>query len=335
MINAVLVVDKPPACSSHDVVNRVRRITGERSVGHLGTLDPMASGVLPLLLGRYTRLAQFFQDSVKHYEGTIRFGFATDTYDAEGSPVGPVQHVRPALEEIRRHLPPLTGAIQQRPPAYSAKKIRGVPAYKLARREQPVELPPVAAHVHRLEIVSAEGDRARFLAEVSAGTYVRSLAHDLGQAMGFGAHLTELRRTRAGEFSLENAVTIDKLEEYHQLVKNRIQAAPGVANFTEYSLSDILDTGNGTRKDSSPASPYIHPRRILTAIPCVTATPEQLAAIRNGRAVNLPEYSDSPLAKVFAGQHLLVAVAARVAGTLFRPHVVLFGSNETLPPTFP
>jgi len=333
MINAVLVVDKPPACSSHDVVNRVRRITGERSVGHLGTLDPMASGVLPLLLGRYTRLAQFFQDSVKHYEGTIRFGFATDTYDAEGSPVGPIQQVQPALEEIRKHLPPLTGAIQQRPPAYSAKKIRGVPAYKLARREQRVELPPIAAHVYRLEVVSVEGDHARFVAEVSAGTYVRSLVHDLGQAMGCGAHLTELRRTRAGEFTLEQAITIDKLEEYHQLIKNRMQTASSVAKFTEYSLSDIPDARNGGRHESTPTSPYIHPRRILAAIPCVTATPEQLAAIRNGRATNLPEYSDSPLAKVFGGQHVLVAVAARVAGTLFRPHVVLFGSNETLPPT--
>ena len=129
MINAVLVVDKPPALSSHDVVNRVRRITGERSVGHLGTLDPMATGVLPLLLGRYTRLAQFFQDSVKVYEGELHFGFATDTYDAQGTPVGPILPVQPGLEEIRRHLPALTGSIRQRPPA--GTKVREGPSRSL------------------------------------------------------------------------------------------------------------------------------------------------------------------------------------------------------------
>src|SRR6266496_1965928 len=164
MINAVLVLDKPPGLTSHDVVNRIRRITGERSVGHLGTLDPMATGVLPLLLGRFTRLAQFFNDSRKVYEGTIRFGFATETYDCEGTPLGAISSIRPSLEEIQRHLASLTGHIQQTPPAYSAKKIHGVPAYKLARQDKVVEMKPVPVEVHRFQIQSVREDRARFVA---------------------------------------------------------------------------------------------------------------------------------------------------------------------------
>jgi len=211
MMNAVLVLDKPADFTSHDVVNRVRRITGERSVGHLGTLDPMATGVLPLVLGRFTRLAQFFNDSSKVYEGEIRFGFSTDTYDAEGEPVGPISVAQPTMAEIESHLPPLTGRILQLPPIYSAKKINGVAAYKLARKDKPVEMKPVEVEVHRFEIQSVCEDRARFVASVSAGTYIRSLAHDLGQALGCGAHLSELRRTQAGEFNLSHAVTLDDL----------------------------------------------------------------------------------------------------------------------------
>ena len=219
MINAVLVLDKPPGLTSHDVVNRVRRITGERSVGHLGTLDPIATGVLPLLLGRFTRLAQFFSDSRKVYEGEIRFGFATDTYDCQGEPVGPVSNTWPSVEEIQRHLAALTGHIRQTPPAFSAKKIHGVPAYKLARHEKVVEMKPVTVDVYRFEIHSVREDRARFVAEVSAGTYIRALAHDLGQALGCGAHLSELRRTRSGEFDLSQAMGLDEFAEHHQGVQ--------------------------------------------------------------------------------------------------------------------
>jgi tRNA pseudouridine55 synthase len=237
MISAVLVLDKPANLTSHDVVHRVRRITGERSVGHLGTLDPMATGVLPLVLGRFTRLAQFFSDSSKVYEGEIRFGFATDTYDAEGELVGSVSNAQPSLSEIQHHLPALTGCIQQLPPAYSAKKIHGVPAYKLARRDRPVELKPVEVVVRRFEIQSVWGDRARFVAEVSAGTYIRSLAHDLGQALGCGAHLTQLRRTGAGEFTLSEAITLEELESYHQKTDANTQRS----TLSEYPLSDIVD----------------------------------------------------------------------------------------------
>jgi tRNA pseudouridine55 synthase len=335
MLNAVLVLDKPAGLTSHDVVHRVRRITGERSVGHLGTLDPAATGVLPLLLGRYTRLAQFFHESAKVYEGEIRFGFATDTFDAEGEPVGVLCSAEPSLSEIQRHLAALTGRIQQTPPVYSAKKIHGVPAYKLARQDKVVEMKSVAVEVHRFEIDSVWGDRARFVAEVSAGTYIRSLAHDLGQALGCGAHLTELRRRRAGEFDLSQAVSLETLADYHQSAAQEGLTAPAAPISSTSDNAYSVNYASGPAKQAVQAqpqrSPYLHPRQILAGFPSVTASAPCIAAIRNGRSVNLPEFSDAPLVKVFAGQSLLIAVVQRIAGTLFQPRVVLFGSNEPLP----
>ena len=339
MLNAVLVLDKPAGLTSHDVVHRVRRITGERSVGHLGTLDPAATGVLPLLLGRFTRLAQFFQESTKVYEGEIRFGFATDTFDAQGEPVGVLSHAEPSLGEIQRHLAALTGRIRQTPPVYSAKKIAGVPAYKLARQDKVVEMRPVAVVVHRFEIPSVRADRARFVAEVSAGTYIRSLAHDLGQALGCGAHLSELRRCRAGEFDLSQAITLEALAEYHNGAgqtgsPTAATAIPGTSD-NAYSVKlahgPVSPPPNPQQEALLRPCPYLHPRQILAGFPSVTASPPCIAAIRNGRSVNLPEFSDAPLVKVFAGQSLLLAVVQRIAGTLFQPRVVLFGSNEPLP----
>ncbi len=142
-MNAVFIIDKPPGLTSHDVVNRVRRIVGEKSVGHLGTLDPMATGVLPLVTGNLTRLAQFYTASEKWYEGVIRFGFATDTYDAEGQAMAAPQPVNLTIEQARELASGFQGVIQQVPPPFSAKKIQGVPAYKLARKNQDVSLQPV------------------------------------------------------------------------------------------------------------------------------------------------------------------------------------------------
>ena len=286
--NGVLIVDKPAGMTSHDVVARVRRLANERAVGHLGTLDPMATGVLPLVLGRMTRLAQFYLTSEKSYEGEIRFGFATDTYDAEGAPTGPPQPVALTLEQVRVGAARFRGSIQQTPPPFSAKKIAGVPAYKLARKKKEVELKPIQVEVREFEILSLDDDRARFRARVASGTYLRSVAHDLGQLLGVGAHLATLRRTRVGEFGLEEAHTLDELEH----------------------AEDVQ-------------SLFVHPRRILPEFPSVTATEESLARIRNGMAVNLPDMSRAPLVKVFAGQAELVCIASRVAGTLFHPKVVL------------
>jgi tRNA pseudouridine55 synthase len=297
-MDAVLVIDKPAGITSHDVVARVRRLLGERSVGHLGTLDPSATGVLPLLTGRFTRLAQFFDAASKTYQGAIRFGFATDTYDAEGEAVGPSQVVQVSLEEVRRAALSFVGEINQLPPRFSAKKIAGVPAYRLARKKQEVELRPVAVTVHRFEIQQIEGDQASFIAEVSAGTYVRSLAHELGQKLGVGAHLTELRRTASGEFTLAQATTLERLAEMKEL---------SLAQQLEQSIAEIS----------------LHPRRILPQLPSVTVNEQTVALIGNGRAVNLAEFSGTSQVKVFFGQDELIAIATRIAGTLFQPKVVL------------
>ena len=299
-MDAVLVVDKPAGITSHDVVARVRRLIGERSVGHLGTLDPLATGVLPLLTGRFTRLAQFYGAAEKTYAGVIRFGFATDTQDAEGEPIGPPQPVQVSLEELRSAAESFLGEIEQQPPKFSAKKIGGVPAYKLARKNQEVELKKVRVQVNRFEIHDLIEDRVRFTAEVSAGTYVRSLAHEVGARLGVGAHLAELRRTRSGEFTLEQAVTLERLAEIKE------QAKSG-----EKSLEELL------------AEVSLHPRRILPELPSVTVNEETAGLIVNGRAVNLPEYSPARQVKVFLGQERLIAVASRIAGTLFQPRVVL------------
>src|SRR5271166_2804801 len=157
-LNVVMVVDKPASWTSHDVVAKVRRLVGERSVGHLGTLDPLATGVLPLVLGRMTRLCQFYTSSEKTYEGTIRLGFATDTYDADGEPAGPAQPVEVTLELVITAVSPLIGTIQQVPPPFSAKKIAGVPAYKLARKKQEVELQPVEVEVKEFTVNGLRGD---------------------------------------------------------------------------------------------------------------------------------------------------------------------------------
>jgi tRNA pseudouridine55 synthase len=207
-MNGVLVIDKPAGMTSHDVVYRVRKIVGERSVGHLGTLDPMATGVLPLVLGNMTRLAQFYLKSDKRYEGTIRLGFATGTYDAEGEPLGPPQPVNVTVDRLREIALRFTGKIQQTPPPFSAKKIAGVPAYKLARKNKEVKLEPVEVEVKELVIKTLTAKDAAFQAHVTGGTYLRSIAHDLGQALGVGAHLASLRRTSVAEFVLEQAHTL-------------------------------------------------------------------------------------------------------------------------------
>ena len=211
-MNGLLVLDKPAGMTSHDVVDVVRRATGERSVGHLGTLDPMATGVLPLLLGKYTRLAQFFGTAEKAYEGTIRFGFATDTFDAEGTAAGEALPLQKNLTELRGLAERFHGEMEQVPPVFSAKKIGGVPAHKLARAGKPAEMKPARIAIHRFELLSLEGDLARFEMQVSAGGYVRSVAHELGALAGCGAHLATLRRTQAGAFRLAQAIGLDGAE---------------------------------------------------------------------------------------------------------------------------
>ena len=210
-MDGVLVVDKPERITSHDVVNRVRRLAGTRRVGHLGTLDPMATGVLPLLIGRATRLAQFFSTGEKKYDARIRFGWATDTYDRDGKAIS--DRVTPEFtrEEIEGALAHFRGIFLQTPPPFSAKKVAGTPAYRLARKNIAVELRPVEVHVFALDLLEFGGDTARVLVHCSAGTYLRSIAHEVGQKLGCGAYLEALRRTSSGDFTEDQARTLDQL----------------------------------------------------------------------------------------------------------------------------
>ena len=306
-MNGVLIIDKPPGLTSHDVVNRVRRILGQRSVGHLGTLDPSATGVLPIVLGNLTRLAQFYAHSEKTYEGVIRFGFATDTYDAGGEPTTPTKDVRVSLDGLRVIAASFQGTIEQMPPPFSAKKIAGVPAYKLARKKKEVVLKPVPIEIKEFEILSTAADQATFRARVASGTYMRSIAHEIGQKLGCGAHLASLRRTAAAEFVIEDAHSLQELEDAMQ----------------QGSLeSDFKANVKANFEADFEAKMLIHPRKLVPQLPCVTATEENAALIRSGRAVNLPEMSRAPQIKVFYGQRELIAIATRVAGTLFHPGIV-------------
>ncbi len=212
-MNGVIVVDKPQGWTSHDVVNRMRRLAGTKRVGHLGTLDPMATGVLPLLLNKATRLAQFFSINEKTYEGTVRFGFATKSYDADGEPTS--ADAAPLLTPAQAEsvLAPFRGTFQQVPPAVSAKKINGRPAHELARKNILVEMKPVAVTVLSLEILRVEGSEVDIRVHCTAGTYLRSIAHDAGCLLGCGAHLSRLRRIQSGSFAIAQARTLDQLGE--------------------------------------------------------------------------------------------------------------------------
>jgi tRNA pseudouridine55 synthase len=295
-VNGLLIIDKPSGMTSHDVVGKLRKITGERSIGHLGTLDPMATGVLPMLLGKFTRLAQYFSSAEKSYTGAIRFGFATDTYDAEGQAAGPDlwTEVNPPLmlERVQEVAARFHGEMQQMPPAFSAKKIAGTPAYKLAREGKPVELKTATIRISSFEILALTGAEASFAMSISAGGYVRSVAHEMGQDLGCGAHLSSLRRTQAGVFTLDGAHTLDEL-------------APLTGDLNALEML------------------CIHPRSLLPEMPAVTGDAMVLGRLRNGAQANLPEFSQAPLVKVFASQRELVGVAKRVAGTWFQPVVVM------------
>ncbi len=212
-MTGAIVVDKPAGWTSHDVVNRMRRIAGTRKIGHLGTLDPSATGVLPLLLNRATRLAQFFTRNDKVYEGVIRFGWSTLTYDADGEPASP--QTEPALERERLEVlfDAFRGLILQTPPPVSAKKVAGRPAYELARKNIAVELQPVEITVRSLELLWVQGSEVGVRVDCGAGTYVRSIAHDAGQALGCGAHLKSLRRLQSGQFTIEQARTLEELAQ--------------------------------------------------------------------------------------------------------------------------
>ena len=261
-MDGVIVVDKPEGWTSHDVVGKMRRIAGTKRIGHLGTLDPIATGVLPLVIGMATRLAQFYTASEKVYEAVVRFGFATDTYDRAGVPSADPVPITVERGRLETELSRFIGTIQQVPPPVSAKKVGGVPSYKLVRQNKAVELAPVEVEIYEASITSLEGDMASLLVRCSAGTYVRSIAHELGQAFGCGAHLHQLRRTRSGDFFIAQARTIAALEILRAedaLPQVLIPAAELLPSFPQVRV-DPLTAGQIRQGRDFYSSPFLVPR---------------------------------------------------------------------------
>jgi len=296
-LSAVFIIDKPVGLTSHDVVAAVRRTLGIRQVGHFGTLDPFATGVLPVSAGKATRFAQFYLKSRKAYEGSIRFGFSTDTYDATGQatsePVAPALD-RSRLEQVFRHF---TGRLMQTPPSFSAKRVGGVRAYELARQRKPVALAPVEVEIYALELLSVEGDFVRFAVECSGGTYVRSLAHDIGREMACPAHLAGLRRTAVAEFNESRAVTLTELERAAQegrIEKHRIPLEALLPDCAE------LVVRGGDEKSIRHGNAF-----------------ELAQAARPGRSPVMA------LLKILNAEHQLIAVARHVSGGVYHPDLVL------------
>ena len=219
-MDGVLVVNKPQGLTSHDVVAVARRSLQERRIGHTGTLDPLATGVLPLACGQATRLVRFFASSDKEYEAAVRFGLATDSYDITGAQTANSGLV-PTAAAIEAALEPLRGEYEQVPPAFSAKKVGGERAYAKARRDEEVTLSPVPVSVARAELLELAGALARIAITCSSGFYVRSFAHSLGELVGTGACLESLRRTRSGEFTIDQAIGLEQLQRVGSAITDR------------------------------------------------------------------------------------------------------------------
>ncbi|MEP6741455.1 MAG: tRNA pseudouridine(55) synthase TruB [bacterium] len=313
-MDGTLIIDKPPGLTSHDVVARVRHLLQERRVGHTGTLDPFATGVLVLLVGRATRLAQFLSGLDKEYEAVIRLGFATDTGDFTGKPLfnseahGADASVRRNVKfdeaEIVAALAGLRGEIDQVPPMYSAKKQQGRKLYELARRGEEVERPPVRITIRRFEMNRAKGALLKdnldgtydldVLVACSGGTYVRTLAEDFGKRLGVGAHLAELRRTRVGEFEIKGAATLEQLKE----------------SVVEESLGRVL----------------LPPDAALSHLPSIELRADELGRVRNGVKIDVknPVWTNGEHVRLHDEHGHLVAVARFEAEKqTLHPRVVL------------
>jgi tRNA pseudouridine55 synthase len=294
-MTGVLLVDKPSGPTSHDVVARVRRSSGERRIGHTGTLDPTATGLLPLVLGQATRLSALLTGGDKTYEATIRLGFATATDDTEGEPLGLADAegqaglagaeggggVRVAAGEVEAALAAFRGSFDQKPPVHSAKKVGGRRAYDLARQDRPVELTPVGVTVHALELLSVDGDLIRLRVTATAGFYVRALARDLGDVLGCGAHLHELRRTRSGTFDVADAVPLDEVERLGPAVADRL-ISPSEALPSLLSVR-LTEAGLKRARHGNPVGPehveghWVPPSSTVGPVKVVTADGELLA----------------------------------------------------------
>jgi tRNA pseudouridine55 synthase len=221
-MDGVLLIDKPTGPTSHDVVARLRSTSGATRIGHTGTLDPRATGLLPLVVGKATRLAQILGGGDKTYEAIVRLGFATDTDDADGERIGDVTSILPDDEAIDRALAAFAGTIEQVPPDHSAKRVGGHRAYDLARSAKPVSLPPVSVTVRSIDRTSRIGEMVGLRITSTSGFYVRALARDLGRVLGCGGHLVDLRRTRSGQFEVASAVPLETAERLGRAIASRV-----------------------------------------------------------------------------------------------------------------
>jgi tRNA pseudouridine55 synthase len=258
-VDGIIVVDKPEGLTSHDVVNRVRRLANTRKVGHLGTLDPMATGVLPLMLGRATRLAQFFSGGEKTYDARMQFGWSTDTYDRQGEPASERVEPRFTRAELEAVLAQFRGSFLQTPPPFSAKKVAGTPAYRLARKGTPVDLHPVEVRVFDLDLLEFEGATARVRLRCSAGTYLRGIAHDAGRALGCGSFLTALRRTASAEFTEAQAFTLEALGDLARAGNLREALIPAARVLPEFpnAAVDTVTAGQIRQGKDFRLSPFV------------------------------------------------------------------------------
>ena len=282
-MDGVVVIDKAEGWTSHDVVAKFRGISKIRRVGHLGTLDPMATGVLPLAVGVATRLAKFYTKAEKIYEGGVKFGFATDTYDRTGTSTSDTSPVAFTREELEAALARFRGTQLQMPPQYSAKKVGGVVAYKAARQNIAIELQPVEITIFELMLLGFDGFRAELKIRCSGGTYIRSLAHDLGQVLGCGAHLDSLRRLDSGEFTLAQARPLKSID---------------------------------------PALALIPMEALVPQFPVVSVNEVTTAAIRQGREFVAEGFSAEHI-RAFSEAGRLVAICDRKAQELYHPSIVL------------
>jgi len=309
--DGALVINKPRGKTSHDIVDAVRHLAGFRQIGHLGTLDPLATGVLVLLLGKATRLVRFYSGRRKRYTAGFHFGYATNTYDSEGTPQAPEVVVSLDQQELQRLASESIGRFEQMPPIFSAKKVGGRPAYELARKNLAVALKPASVELFEYRLTEIEGPVARFVMECSSGTYIRSLAHEMGQKLGYGAHLSEICRTAVGEFSLDQAITLEEL----------VQA----------------------KRDGKFPSCLIPLENLLPNYPSATILPVLEKKVRHGAKFNvlvsqiqpgrleLPPGSTTqldadanavPRLRVFGHQNKLIAIAEAVVPRTYQPVVV-------------
>jgi tRNA pseudouridine55 synthase len=292
-MDGIILVDKPPLKTSHDVVLELRRILRFAKIGHFGTLDPLATGILIAACGQATRLFPYFSKHDKTYQGRIRLGFSTDTYDAQGQPTSPVAERLPSQEEVLGAMAGFSGNLQQVPPAFSAKKFKGKPLYRLARNAEAVPLNPSSVVISSFELKSYEPPDFDFSVRCSAGTYIRSLAHDLGLKLGCGGHLTKLVRTAVGPYTLDRCLALEQIRTLAGAGSPVAFLIPLEALLSDLPKLILTEKGERCAKNGNP----VLPEHILSAETPPTSS--------------LSQAGDETLFRLFGPAGKFIAIARR------------------------